>query len=287
MTPTLIVAHLFVLDFLSPIRIGRKGKQTMYTVDGKQIEVVQKLDDGRYLVYVVRWDDFEDCEIIDEENPVIVSEVFEVPPVKKYAEIIEQKRGEVEKLQTVKDGLMQEIYVLEKDRTAQVEKYKNVLAVKQLENFLDNKITHFVKTQYGKIEIVDIDTALEDKDNYSWKKERKLITLFGRSNGDMAWRINQYSDGSGCYTEVIPCTSKKEALELAQKFIDDYLSDRENIKLYYLGGFLKSADRYNLNVPDWARDLQKESEREAARKNWAAKKLSFEAAQKKLDELSS
>jgi len=30
MTPTLIVAHLFVLDFLSPIRIGRKGKQTMY-----------------------------------------------------------------------------------------------------------------------------------------------------------------------------------------------------------------------------------------------------------------
>jgi hypothetical protein len=51
----------------------------------------------------------------------------------------------------------------------------------------------------------------------SWRCERryegmKLLNVFGRSDGQLSYRINSYSDGSGSWTEIAFCQTEEEAL---------------------------------------------------------------------------
>jgi hypothetical protein len=76
----------------------------------------------------------------------------------------------------------------------------------------------------------------------------KLVTLFGRSNGSLNYRINTYMDGSGSSKEVYPFISYEEAFgkfeelvlskEVNEKVIEtakkySIVLDREKVSQYY------------------------------------------------------
>ncbi|MDV3568174.1 hypothetical protein CMU71_14875 [Elizabethkingia anophelis] len=70
----------------------------------------------------------------------------------------------------------------------------------------------------------------------------RLLSLFGKSDGSLMFRINDYSDGSGSDRDVVFFKSKEEALKFIQNDLDD-------IKKYN-DCHLKTAEKYNLKLDD-------------------------------------
>jgi hypothetical protein len=68
----------------------------------------------------------------------------------------------------------------------------------------------------------------------------RLLSLFGKADGSLVFRINEYSDGSGSDSRVLFFKSEKEALEFIQK-------DFDNIKEYN-SYHLETAKKFNLKI---------------------------------------
>jgi hypothetical protein len=104
-----------------------------------------------------------------------------------------------------------------------LERIKQYAGLENLDQFLAGKITHFVEHCYGPPKIKTFKEALEQTDDYGRRvKDLKLLSLFGRSGGDLAWRVNDYQDGSGSWREMTPCLSREEALEVARKVFAEH-----------------------------------------------------------------
>jgi len=57
------------------------------------------------------------------------------------------------------------------------------------------------------------------------EKDMKLLSLFGSSGGDLTWQINRYRDGSGGWTEMTPCLSYEEAINVARQLFAEHEND--------------------------------------------------------------
>jgi len=96
---------------------------------------------------------------------------------------------------------------------------------------------------YSDVEFSDYDTSIADKE-YGRFDSLRLVSIFGRTDGELEFRRNDYSDGSGSWRTVIPCETKEEALELLkERFTAKVIEQGVN---QYL---LKTAEKYNLEIP--------------------------------------
>lgn len=66
--------------------------------------------------------------------------------------------------------------------------------------FMEGRINYCVTTEWD-IEIFKIKDFISYSD-YGRTDGIKLLSIFGNTEGDMSWRINQYRDGSGSWREV-------------------------------------------------------------------------------------
>jgi hypothetical protein len=108
---------------------------------------------------------------------------------------------------------------------------KNALPehLQTLLDFMAGRITHVFMVRYGSPRIAAIDDELFQIDNdygRSTVEGLRLLTLYGSTGGVMAWRLNQYRDGSGSNTEVELCRSYAHALSLAQELFDATAKER-------------------------------------------------------------
>ena len=89
--------------------------------------------------------------------------------------------------------------------------------------FLGGEITHaYCGGYYPKIYAVDDDHFfMKDSWNGRTIEDLKIITLFGKTNGDVSFKLGQYSDGSGSSSEIKPATSYEEALGFAQEELEE------------------------------------------------------------------
>ena len=240
-----------------------------YNKDGYKIEVVENLKSGRYLVRRIfsgtadGWDD--ECEYPGEELSV-VDEVFSSPPTEKLDQEFQDLLGAIELLHDKKRNLAQGILDVEKAGKEKLAKYKKYDQLKTLDMFLDGKITHYVLEYWGSFKIISFEDAVPDE-RYD-KDQTKLLTLFGKSNGNFEWGLSKYSDGSGCNTTVTPCVSYEEALGVAQKFVDSKMNDDNN---YWSSQLIKEATIYSLKID--SEYIRKYEEKEQARKDKGIKEL--------------
>lgn len=72
---------------------------------------------------------------------------------------------------------------------------------------------------YGMPEMVKFGDALIDHDDYGRFESLKLMSLMGRSDGDVSYRLNRYGDGSGSYSAVHPCSSEEEARSIIEGIV--------------------------------------------------------------------
>lgn len=115
---------------------------------------------------------------------------------------------------------------------------------------------YLVVGNYGVPELVKFDDGIVDKDDYGRFEALKLISLMGKTNGDLKYRINRYSDGSGSYDDAIPCNSIDEAKDIIRNIvISDIGKDRfpnmSDVKKLHKMGIVfdkNTADKIKVHV---------------------------------------
>lgn len=116
-------------------------------------------------------------------------------------------------------------------------------------------------------------------------KPLKLLTLFGRTKGDLQWRVNCYSDGSGSSTEEVLLFPSEE---LAVEALKDHAHKRlefyaENLgRLYGAEKWVAIAKVFKLEIPAPVVNALKAQKRSAAQKAKAKALSDLEAAEAEL-----
>ena len=91
-------------------------------------------------------------------------------------------------------------------------------ALERIEDFLEGKITFFVEQPYSycwsRAPYIIKASDAKTKDGGYYNDALKLLTLFGKSDGNLEWGLNKYSDGSGSNVLVYPCVSYAEAIKV-------------------------------------------------------------------------
>lgn len=78
----------------------------------------------------------------------------------------------------------------------------------------------------------------------------RLLTLYGMSKGNLEWKLNQYSDGSGNNaTTVHPCCSYEEAIEKLTEILNSKVSKQLESGKISEDYITKAAKRYNITLP--------------------------------------
>jgi len=217
-----------------------------YLDDGRGVYVFEQLDNGQFLIAEALFDideyGVEEPRYYPSSSLHIVDKVYDIPPKIKYFDEIIELTKSIEALEHQKSSIEESISSLKEKEKYVLGKLKNFDKLQYLLDFIDGKITHYVFIKYSTIEIVEYKNSQSE-----YGHDMKLLSLFGSTKGDIAWRINQYSDGSGINTEVIPCLSYEMALSEAQKYIDKIISEGKYPSL----SIINSAIEYGLTIPDW------------------------------------
>lgn len=91
----------------------------------------------------------------------------------------------------------------------------NAESLKALEQFLCGEIRWLVReADYSFYLPEPFDSAIQDTDSWGGRRRYeglKLMSLFGKANGDLGFGINRYRDGSGDYSMVRPFDSFESA----------------------------------------------------------------------------
>jgi hypothetical protein len=154
-------------------------------------------------------------------------QIFIKPPTQK----LETKIDELDKLITEKRDelkrINEELDQAGRRRQEQLKKLKQHQALQRIEDYLDGKFTHFLEVpEYYPPKIVAVDDALKRGGIDRWDTPLKLLTLFGDTKGDLQWRINRYSDGSGSSNvEVYPVENEEEAIAIVRRLYAEAVED--------------------------------------------------------------
>lgn len=197
-----------------------------YTAEGVKVRLVAITTEGEFIVskYLEQYDQYGDT--YEYVGPVdIVAAIFAKPPVEVVDAEIAKRKAELAEIEAKHSKLFCETLDVEraaKDRLAKFSKFKGL---ELLEDFIDKKITHFVFTSSEHdldFKIGSFEEAIESLDRD--KKDLRLVTLFGRSNGDLQWRVDRYYDGSGGSNQhTWPCRDEQHAKDTIVAIISDRL----------------------------------------------------------------
>ena len=253
-----------------------------YLPDGRIVEFVQELNDGRFLVRPEYQDD-ETGELWYSET-IIVDKVFDNPPLQQYHTKIEELTNQVAELMEKIQSKRSELQKVTEEHNALMRNDGVREAMERVADFLEGNFTHFATTDPWDLKVVPAKEAVDQKDRYD--RDLKLLTLFGRTNGDLAWKLNRYSDGSGSDRTIVPCKSEEEAQSVVADAIIKITKERleKNKDFVPDSRHLETAKQYGAEVPEEWWDMVKKKEEEVLRhKLKKAQKDAEEAEKKYLD----
>jgi len=196
-----------------------KGK-SYYAPDGREVEYVCEASGGYMVSYIVEAEDEEPYF----SEPHFERRLFSKPPQERVSQaILELEQKQREKFAELTE-LETSIRKAKKEYEDLIKKLSTrVPALRRIEDFIDNKITHFIVKKYSGLELVDINYLKCSEDRYS--KDLKLISLFGKSDGNLLWGVNQYRDGSGLNTTIYPFCSLEEAMAEGAKMMEEKFTE--------------------------------------------------------------
>jgi hypothetical protein len=194
-----------------------------YLSNGKKVAVIGKLNNQETIVQEIFVDD-KGNEIPSGENFVVKS--LHDTPVMSWEE--KNKKSIEESIKNLK--LEQEKYekkIREKrqrleavsDMVRSSEKMIKSLPEQELKlfsMFITGTIRYLVIDKYNYItKPVEMEENIISWDNYYGDRKYdgiKLLSVLGKSNGNLEYRINQYSDGSGSSEKVHPFSNYSDAV---------------------------------------------------------------------------
>ncbi len=217
-------------------------KDIKYTNDGKKVVVVGQLNNTEYIVQEIFVTE-DGSEIPSGEKFTTKSlhegpvETWQSKTIKSLEKQIEDLRKHVEqvKLKVSKENdKLRVISDIVKDALKTQEFIQSAgINTTLFARVLTGDIQHLVIDRYGMFEIKTIAEFLEDRDSWGYDGI-KLLSVFGKRDGDIEYKVNNYKDGSGSWTTVYPCLSMEDALQTIKTFAQEKI---ENGGLY--------EDKYN------------------------------------------
>jgi hypothetical protein len=237
-----------------------KNGDTVFDIHGREGSYLARCSGGHVVQPVYTHDD--DLEEYLGE-PETWREVFKTPPTVKL-------HGEVAELEAKLNATRSELYQIQEQRrtedrdyAARADERKRFAQLQTLDDFIAGKITHFFVVEgYGErmsIQAFDDFMKPADSDGSRYERKLRLLSLFGGSKGDLAWRVDHYSDGSGgSHGRVFPALSYEDAVRHASEWLEGRYADiRTKEHKHASLDLANAAERFGLSVPDdiagWAK----------------------------------
>lgn len=183
-------------------------------------------------------------------TPKLVSDVYREPLREKFEKRIDELDAQI----AIKHDQLQEMNALHDSLAAQArdmaEAAARIPALQRVIDFVEGRITHVVMRNYCDFKILTLDDCLAQRDDRGRNEGLKMVCLFGRGGADLAFKINDYRDGSGSWRTMIPARSldgAREILaeELAAKFSNYLDGERES----YIARAIDAAQEHGIDVP--------------------------------------
>lgn len=253
-----------------------------YLADGRAVEVIQELPDGRGFVVEYLEEDGESGESVPSGQLDIFREVFDNPKLHYINKEFREAEERLQEMQMRLFTMRTEVKEAEQERSRILNKLKQVPALRRLGDFVDGKVTHLVSVLYKRVHVMEMSECICENDSkYRRKPSRlKLITLWGEDNGDLSFRINHYRDGSSSADhEVYPACSREEAVEIAGRLIDAMLNDPKQVNFEEV---IASADRIGHPVADQHRQKMLSQRIASQQENLNRAQKAYEAEFKKM-----
>lgn len=239
-----------------------------YLIDGEEVEVIERVASGvivrrAYTSYSNDEDDGDGESAFGQ--PELVPAVYDRPPVLRMAPEIPELEAREKQLRIRIAGLEAKARELAAAES-RVDKLLNFApAMARLEDVLSGRVTHYLENhEYGSLRVIEADRgAVRDTDDRGrWTGDTRLLCLFGKSSGDLQWRINRYCDDSGGWTDVEPFTSRDAAIARLQSLVDAFAGE----KPYRQGALHKAAKEYGLQIPKALEEAVTKARREGLKK---------------------
>ncbi len=271
-----------------------KPGRTYYMRDGSMVEYLGQMSDKRHVAcQLVEIETYDGRETVP-GGIVFASELFAKPPVEHRSQEVAALEAKVSELEKRKSALYANCLSAEQEIRVRLDKLKRYAGLELLEDLIDGKITHFVvcESEYG-IDL-KIKTAAEtiEKGGSSddgWDKSLRLVTLFGKSNGDLQWKVNRYYDGSGSHKTIWPCRSEDEAQKtiaaIYQKMVDENFPHATEDRGHWFLVSYEKAVSVGLQQKAEVAERYRELKQAALLKQEAAARTELQKAQSRLDEL--
>lgn len=205
-----------------------------YLEDGSAVKVVCNMEDSFIVEYV--WEgDYRDIETEDCVYPssmckpsceyIRVSAIFEKAPTVKLDEQYKKLKDEIDNARTVLSELETRVCKKQDEQEAMFKQFAKYKGLELVKDFVDGKITHFLKENYNSYEIIPFNDLCQ-RDSWTRRTEGlKLVSLMGKSNGDLEYRVHEYSDGSGSTWSIYPCRSEQEAIDKRNSLVMKKIND--------------------------------------------------------------
>jgi hypothetical protein len=255
-------------------------------IDKKKVVVVGKVNSTDTIVqeiYIVNG-----AEVPQGENFVVKTEKLKDSPsetweemqiriakekykkeVEKYERLTRQKNAEMRRIVNVTDRKITELKMIDKNLNS--EQFETFY------NFISGRYKYIVKECYSDCEIIGFNTAIYNSGETHYDYQLKLITFFGRENGFISVKLNQYSDGSGVNYTIHPFKKYDDAVSFVKKKICD--------KKEVYDGDIKTAEKYGFEIPKEKIEAYKQRKIKEAEKIVENSRLELEKAEKKLKDI--
>lgn len=214
--------------------------ETKFLQDGRKVVIVGQLNTTESIVQEIFVTATGD-EIPGGER-FVSSALFDVPVVTYKEKQVLEWADSVAKHKVTVEALRAEAKVVKQELLAQrellvqskkIEASFGVEHVERIANFMTGQIEYLVVEEYDITPPIKMmDRIVYWETNYGERTfdSIKLCSILGRSDGDLGYRIHQYSDTSGSYVNVYPCLTLDEALaritSRAEALIDEgWISD--------------------------------------------------------------
>jgi hypothetical protein len=180
-----------------------------------------------------------------------LSALLDSPPRQQVDDEIAAKRSVLSDLDDQVKARREELANCDDAEAARRTRLKEHKTLGRLDDFLAGRITHYVVCPcgYGPPEIVTWEEA-KTTDAGHCRDKLKMLTLFGCTNGDLEWRLNCYSDGSGSDDLVIPCVSSEEATEIARQRFAAHEKKALDFRRTPDKRWLNRATKYGITMSD-------------------------------------
>lgn len=222
-----------------------KHGQVVYGLGGYELRYVGALEGVHYARTV--YENPDGSEGLGDPEPV--EQLFAEPLKPRLDAEAAALQKQVEQQRETLYDLQADIRDFERQRAARLASLKQHEALGHIEDFIAGRISHFVlMPKYGRVEVVAREAAL--KTDQRVDRDTKLLTLYGRTNGDLQWQLNQYSDGSGYSVDVRPFTNEADAIAFAKQEVAARLTAAEALPNRSHEYALLDAAKFGVPIPE-------------------------------------